>query len=76
MIGRGRATVAGLVGLALLGAGCRLPTLKQEEARSRTLPQTSFVYAADGSLEYLFGFHHLDHGKETFTPFWAHDRAS
>src|SRR5438105_2720531 len=27
MIGRGRATVAGLVGLALLGAGCRLPIL-------------------------------------------------
>ena len=55
MIGRGRATVAGLVGLALLGAGCRLPTLKQEEARARALPQTSFVYAADGSL--ITSFH-------------------
>jgi uncharacterized protein len=34
------------------------------------------VYSADGSLEYLFGFHHVDDGEEKFTPFWAHDRAS
>ncbi len=34
------------------------------------------VYSADGSLEYLFGFHHVDAGEEKFTPFWARDRAS
>ena len=27
-------------------------------------------------LEYLFGFNHLENGKESFTPFWAHDRAA
>jgi uncharacterized protein len=34
------------------------------------------IYSADGSLEYLFGFHHVDAGEEKFTPFWARDRAS
>ena len=34
------------------------------------------IYSADGSLEYLFGFHYVDAGEEEFTPFWAHDRAS
>jgi uncharacterized protein len=34
------------------------------------------VYSADGSLEYLFGFHYVDAGEEKFTPFWARDRAS
>jgi uncharacterized protein len=34
------------------------------------------VYASDGSLEYLFGFHYVDAGEERFTPFWARDRAS
>ena len=29
----------------------------------------------EDGLEYLFGFNHLDNGKERFTPFWAHDRA-
>jgi uncharacterized protein len=29
-----------------------------------------------GTLEYLFGFNHLDgDGRQAFTPFWAHDRA-
>jgi len=27
-------------------------------------------------LEYLFGFNHIEDGKECFTPFWAHDRAA
>lgn len=27
-------------------------------------------------LEYLFGFNSMENGKETFTPFWAHDRAA
>jgi uncharacterized protein len=34
------------------------------------------IYSADGSLEYLFGFHYVDAGEEKFTPFWARDRAS
>ena len=34
------------------------------------------LWSADGGLEYLFGFHHLDNGAERFTSFWAHDRAS
>jgi uncharacterized protein len=34
------------------------------------------VFSAEGSLEYLFGFHHVDDGAEKFTAFWAHDRAS
>jgi uncharacterized protein len=34
------------------------------------------VYSADGTLEYLFGFCHVDDGQEKFTAFWAHDRAS
>jgi uncharacterized protein len=34
------------------------------------------VYSADGSLEYLFGFHYVEAGEEKFTPFWARDRAS
>ena len=27
-------------------------------------------------LEYLFGFNHIENGKECFKPFWAHDRAA
>lgn len=34
------------------------------------------VYSMDGSLEYLFGFHYHEAGKECFTAFWAYDRAS
>ncbi|MFL5614846.1 MAG: TM0106 family RecB-like putative nuclease [Gemmatimonadaceae bacterium] len=34
------------------------------------------VYSADGSLEYLFGFHHIEGGEGKFTGFWAHDRVS
>jgi len=40
----------GLLALALLGSGCRLPDLDRAQARVQALPQTSFVYAADGSL--------------------------
>ncbi|HEU4994617.1 MAG TPA: TM0106 family RecB-like putative nuclease, partial [Gemmatimonadaceae bacterium] len=32
------------------------------------------VYSAQGGLEYLFGFHHVDDGGERFTPFWARSR--
>lgn len=31
--------------------------------------------AEGGTLEYLFGFDHVDEGVVKFTPFWAHDRA-
>jgi predicted RecB family nuclease len=34
------------------------------------------LYAADGNLEYLFGFAHEEAGRDVrFTAFWAHDRA-
>jgi membrane peptidoglycan carboxypeptidase len=45
----------GLLALALLGSGCRLPDLDRAQARVQALPQTSFVYAADGSL--ITSFH-------------------
>ena len=32
------------------------------------------VYSADGSLEYLFGFHYEDGGKATYKAFWARNR--
>ena len=40
------------LGLALvfLAAACNLPNLKDEQAQALKLPQTSFIYAADGSL--------------------------
>ncbi|HEX2722083.1 MAG TPA: TM0106 family RecB-like putative nuclease, partial [Gemmatimonadaceae bacterium] len=34
------------------------------------------VYSAQGSLEYLFGFHYADAGQNRYTAFWARDRAS
>src|SRR5438876_226312 len=46
--GRRGSLVAGLVVLAALLQACHIPTLRQEQARLRALPQTSFVYAADG----------------------------
>ncbi len=39
-----------LCALALLPTGCALPELEEERAQARPLPQTSFLYAADGSL--------------------------
>ncbi|GBC86878.1 Penicillin-binding protein 2D [bacterium HR12] len=39
-----------LCALALLAAACDLPTLEEERAHAQRLPQTSFLYAADGSL--------------------------
>src|SRR5207249_4057795 len=35
---------------ALAASACNLPDLKQEQAEAPALPQTSFVFAADGSL--------------------------
>lgn len=34
------------------------------------------VYSPQGSLEYLFGFHHVENGEDRYTAFWARDRAS
>src|ERR1051325_290337 len=42
--------LAGVVALALLAQGCKLPDLHDVQARARRLPQTSFLYADDGSL--------------------------
>ncbi len=36
--------------LALVASGCRVPDLDQERAEAPALPQTSFVYASDGTL--------------------------
>ncbi|MGE5460562.1 MAG: transglycosylase domain-containing protein [Solirubrobacterales bacterium] len=36
--------------LALLAQACNLPTLKEERQQATALPQTSFLYAADGTL--------------------------
>ncbi|HEX6261481.1 MAG TPA: PBP1A family penicillin-binding protein [Actinomycetota bacterium] len=35
---------------SLLAGACGLPTLEAERARPRPLPQTSFIYASDGTL--------------------------
>lgn len=34
------------------------------------------VYSPQGSLEYLFGFHYVENGKDRYRAFWAHDKAS
>ncbi|HZD17251.1 MAG TPA: transglycosylase domain-containing protein, partial [Actinomycetota bacterium] len=47
---RSRALVAALVVLALLSAACDLPTLREARSGAAALPQTSFLYAADGTL--------------------------
>jgi penicillin-binding protein 1A len=39
-----------MAALAVLGSACTLPTLEAERARPRGLPQTSFVYDANGTL--------------------------
>ena len=45
-----RPLALGLVLGALAASACNLPDLKQEQAEAPALPQTSFVFAADGSL--------------------------
>jgi penicillin-binding protein 1A len=46
--------LAGLLSLALLAQGCRIPDLGEVQARARRLPQTSFLYADDGTLVTTF----------------------
>ena len=39
-----------LAALLVLAQACGLPNLKEERRQASALPQTSFLYAADGSL--------------------------
>jgi penicillin-binding protein 1A len=55
VIGRRESLVAGLLGLAVIASACHVPRLADEERKARRLPQTSFMYAADGSL--ITSFH-------------------
>ncbi len=50
MAARSRLLVASLAILALVAAACSLPNLKDERKKATALPQTSFLYAADGTL--------------------------
>jgi penicillin-binding protein 1A len=42
--------VAALVACAAIASACHLPTLEEERAKAPALPQTSFLYAGDGTL--------------------------
>jgi penicillin-binding protein 1A len=53
--GRRGSLVAGLIVLAVVAAACHVPRLAEEERKARELPQTSFMFAADGSI--LTSFH-------------------
>lgn len=50
MAGRSRTLVVGLILLALASSACDLPTLREARRQADALPETSFVYAADGTL--------------------------
>ena len=43
-------TFAALLAVSLVGAACKLPDLEEERAKAPALSQTSFMYAADGTL--------------------------
>jgi penicillin-binding protein 1A len=45
-----RTLLAAAVLVAMLASACRLPNLGDERAKAPALPQTSFVYASDGTL--------------------------
>jgi membrane peptidoglycan carboxypeptidase len=47
---RSRTLVAALVLLVLIASACDLPTLRQARSEATALPQTTFLYAADGTL--------------------------
>jgi penicillin-binding protein 1A len=49
MNARRRPLALGLIVVALASSACHLPKLKEEQAKAPVLPQTSFVFAADGS---------------------------
>jgi penicillin-binding protein 1A len=50
MAGRSRTLVVGLLMFALAASACDLPTLREARKQADALPETSFLYAADGSL--------------------------
>jgi penicillin-binding protein 1A len=50
MAGRSRTLVVGLLLFALAASACDLPTLRETRKQADALPETSFVYAADGTL--------------------------
>ena len=50
MAERSRTLVVGLITLALAASACGLPSLREARRNATALPQTSFLYAADGSL--------------------------
>src|SRR3990170_3920924 len=45
-----RTLVAAMIVLALGASACDLPTLREARSEAAALPQTSFLYAADGTL--------------------------
>ncbi|HJS27517.1 MAG TPA: hypothetical protein VJ913_10380, partial [Actinomycetota bacterium] len=45
-----RTLVVGLIVLALATSACDLPTLKEARRVADALPETTFLYAADGTL--------------------------
>ena len=50
MAARSRTLVVGLIVLALAASACDLPTLKEAREDADALPETTFLYAADGTL--------------------------
>ena len=49
MAGRSRTLVVGLLVLVLSATACDLPTLREARRGADALPETSFLYAADGT---------------------------
>jgi penicillin-binding protein 1A len=45
-----RTLVVGLFAFALIASACDLPTLKEARENANALPETSFIYSADGTL--------------------------
>jgi penicillin-binding protein 1A len=50
MAGRSRTLVVGLVVLAVAASSCDLPSLREARRQADALPETTLLYAADGSL--------------------------
>ncbi|MEX2422149.1 MAG: transglycosylase domain-containing protein, partial [Actinomycetota bacterium] len=50
MAARSRTLVVGVIALALVASACDLPTLRDARRDADALPETTFLYAADGTL--------------------------
>ncbi len=50
MAARSRTLVVGLFAFALIASACDLPSLKEARENAHALPETSFIYSADGAL--------------------------